>query len=280
MLKRVITGVVAFLLFFPVLLFSGHPIGSYGFVIVLGILATIAMHELTGCFRVRKNYVIMAMTYLFGIIITALTVFLRESDKYSAYLISTGFLFLFIVFAIAMFNIGKIKYTQVASFVATCFYVVCGFLSIIGLRYTDFGNNLFLLVFIGAWATDTGAYFVGVIFGKHKLIPSVSPKKTIEGALGGILGCVIGYLIFGICVEHFYGREANYIALACTAVFVAVISQIGDLIASYIKREQGIKDYGVVLPGHGGIMDRFDSIIAVAPVIFGVVAIWGVKLIG
>lgn len=280
MKKRVITGIIAFLLFFPVLLFSGHYIGKYGFMIVMGLLSLTALHETCDCFGLKKNYLILFSTYIFAIAVTLITVFLRESEKYIAFILCTGFLFLFFVLAVAMFNIGKIKYTQAASLVATSFYVICGFLSIIALRYTEFGNHLFLLIFIGAWSTDTGAYFVGVLFGKHKLIPSVSPKKTVEGAFGGILGCVVGYLIFGFCIDYFYNISANYIALSCTAVFIAVISQIGDLIASYIKREQGIKDFGFVLPGHGGILDRFDSIIAVAPAIFGIVAILGVKLIG
>lgn len=280
MKKRVITGVIAFLLFFPVLLFSGHPIGKYGFMIVMGLLAFIALHEACDCFGLKKNYPILFSTYFFAIAVTLITVFLRENDKYVAFVLCAGFLFLFLVLSIAMFNIGTIKYTQAASLVATSFYVICGFLSIIALRYTEFGNHLFLLIFIGAWSTDTGAYFVGVIFGKHKLIPSVSPKKTVEGAFGGILGCVLGYLIFGLCISYFYNIPANYIALACVAAFIAIISQIGDLIASYIKREQGIKDFGFVLPGHGGILDRFDSIIAVAPAILGIVTILGVKLIG
>jgi len=279
-LKRVITGVVALALFLPVLIFSGNSIGKYGFMIVLGLLALIGLHELCDCFGFKKHYAIRIPTYLFAIAVTVLTVLFRGTEDYVAYIVCTAFIFLFIIFAISMFNIGKINYTQVASLAATAFYVICGFLSIIALRYTEYGQYLFILVFIGAWATDTGAYFIGVLFGKHKLIPSVSPKKTVEGAFGGILGCVLGYVIFGICIEQIYSVSANYIALACAAVLIAIISQIGDLIASYIKREQGIKDFGFIFPGHGGILDRFDSIIAVAPVIFGIVAILGVKLIG
>jgi phosphatidate cytidylyltransferase len=133
------------------------------------------------------------------------------------------------------------------------------------------GKYIYLLIFIGAWMTDTGAYFIGVFFGKHKLIPEVSPKKTVEGAFGGVLGCIVGYVIFGVILNIFFDVTVNYIALILLAIVISVISQCGDLIASYVKRERGIKDYGSIFPGHGGMMDRFDSIIAVAPVILGII---------
>ena len=96
-------------------------------------------------------------------------------------------------------------------------------------------------------------------------------KKTVEGALGGILGCVVGYLIFALILNAFFEVKVNYIVLILLAIIISVISQCGDLIASYVKRDKGIKDYGAIFPGHGGMMDRFDSIIAVAPIILSIV---------
>lgn len=169
-----------------------------------------------------------------------------------------------------MFSCGNIKFSQAAELVSVTCYIIIGFLSIILLRkWPETGQYLYLLIFIGAWMTDTGAYFVGVLFGKHKLIPAVSPKKTVEGAVGGVFGCVIGYAVYGLILDKCFSVSVNYIALLILAVVIAVVSQLGDLIASYIKREQGIKDFGFIFPGHGGVMDRFDSIIAVAPVIYG-----------
>ena len=101
-------------------------------------------------------------------------------------------------------------------------------------------------------------------FGKHKLIPDVSPKKTVEGSIGGIVFCALGYIIYGLLVSKFFEVEMNIIALAVFGVLVSVISQVGDLAASLIKREYGVKDYGRLFPGHGGVLDRFDSVIAVA----------------
>ncbi|MBQ8448703.1 MAG: phosphatidate cytidylyltransferase [Clostridia bacterium] len=280
MLKRIITGVVAFALFLPILVFSGHEIGKYVFMAVIGALALIATDEMCGCFSVRKVWFISIPTYLFAIGTTLITIFFRGTSMYIPYLVCAAFAFAFIVFVASMFNTGKVKYTAAAAHVATVLYVICGFLSIIGLRYVEMGTYLFYLIFIGSWCTDSFAYFVGVAIGKHKLIPQVSPKKTVEGAIGGVLGAVIGFLVYGVCLAKFADNvTVNYVAMAISAVGIAVVSQLGDLVTSFIKREQGIKDYGKVLPGHGGIMDRFDSIIAVAPIITAIVTVLGVELL-
>ena len=122
----------------------------------------------------------------------------------------------------------------------------------------------FLLVFITAWVSDSMAYIVGSLIGKHKLIPEVSPKKTVEGAVGGVVFAIIGCLLYGLIIELLTDVEANYLSLSLIGLTLSVVSQLGDLIASLIKREYGVKDYSNLLPGHGGIMDRFDSVLAVS----------------
>ena len=112
------------------------------------------------------------------------------------------------------------------------------------------------------------AYVVGSLFGKHKLIPEISPKKTIEGAIGGVVSATVAYLLFGLILDLAIPNiEVNYIILVLFGLVLSVVSQLGDLIASLIKREHNIKDYGKLLPGHGGIMDRFDSIMAVSTIL-------------
>lgn len=125
------------------------------------------------------------------------------------------------------------------------------------------GSIYIWLVFISAFATDTFAYFTGVTIGKHKLYPRVSPKKTIEGSLGGIIGCLITVMIFSV-----YFKLDNLIAIAILSIILSVMSQIGDLTASTIKRTANIKDYGDIIPGHGGILDRFDSILFTTPIVY------------
>ncbi|MBR6676258.1 MAG: CDP-archaeol synthase [Clostridia bacterium] len=116
--------------------------------------------------------------------------------------------------------------------------------------------------------TDTFAYFCGRLFGRHKLIPSVSPKKTIEGSIGGIIFCIIGCVVYRLVLGQMNVESLPAIWIfAVLGLLVSIVSQIGDLIFSLIKRRYGIKDYGILFPGHGGVLDRFDSVIATAPLI-------------
>ena len=125
------------------------------------------------------------------------------------------------------------------------------------------GMSLYWLIFICSWGCDTCAYAVGVLIGKHKLAPVLSPKKSVEGAIGGTVGAALLGFLYG---SFFMSDKAGVCALICAVG--AVLSQIGDLTASAIKRNHDIKDYGHLIPGHGGILDRFDSVIFTAPVIF------------
>jgi len=134
---------------------------------------------------------------------------------------------------------------------------------------------LYLLPFVGAWVSDTFAYFTGRLLGRHKLIPEVSPKKTVEGCIGGIVFAIIAMLVFGLVIDLFFEPiGVNYTVLGLMGLILSIISQVGDLIASIIKREEGVKDYGNILPGHGGITDRFDSVYTVAMLGFVVCAIF------
>ena len=124
-------------------------------------------------------------------------------------------------------------------------------------------SNLVWLIVITAFGTDVMAYFSGYIFGKHKLCPKISPKKTIEGSIGGILGSVILSGLFG----YFFMPD---IIVHCLVIGVlgGIVSQFGDLTASIFKRKMGIKDYGNLIPGHGGILDRFDSVLFTGPMVY------------
>ncbi|MTI48027.1 phosphatidate cytidylyltransferase [Sporosalibacterium faouarense] len=125
------------------------------------------------------------------------------------------------------------------------------------------GNILIWLVFVIAIATDTFALFVGVAFGKRKLAPKLSPKKTIEGSIGGIVASVIATFIFALIF-----KIDDIIMLCVLSFFTSILSQVGDLTASKIKRIAGIKDFGNIMPGHGGVLDRFDSILFTAPIVY------------
>ncbi len=131
-------------------------------------------------------------------------------------------------------------------------------------RMADEGLKLVWLIFIASWICDTCAYLTGMLFGKHKLTPRLSPKKSVEGAIGGVAGAAAVGFLYGVIIS--LGDAAWVSAVICAAG--AVISQFGDLTASAIKRNHDIKDYGKLIPGHGGILDRFDSVIITAPIVF------------
>lgn len=124
----------------------------------------------------------------------------------------------------------------------------------------------FFTVFIFAWGADTGAYFTGTFIGKHKIAPEISPKKTLEGCLGGVASAVVLSCLLGVAYGPHWSQ--NYLRLCIFAVIFSVIGMFGDLFTSFIKRDCGIKDYGKIMPGHGGVLDRFDSVLFIAPFYF------------
>ena len=151
------------------------------------------------------------------------------------------------------------------------FFYVCFLISHVYLtrQYTH-GNAFVWLIFFSAFGCDVGAYFTGMAFGKHKLIPQLSPKKTVEGSIGGIVVAVAICVIYGVILEaknELVGVDT--VLLCCiTGMVGSVFSQIGDLAASAMKRYVGIKDFGKIMPGHGGVLDRFDSVLFTAPVVY------------
>jgi phosphatidate cytidylyltransferase len=149
------------------------------------------------------------------------------------------------------------------------FYVGVMLSYVYQIRTLENGLYLAVLIFICSWGCDTCAYCVGMLIGKHKMSPILSPKKSVEGAVGGVLGTALLTVIYGLIFKEQMGLEQNgIIILAVIAAVAGLISMVGDLCASAIKRNYDIKDYGKLIPGHGGIMDRFDSMMITAPIIY------------
>lgn len=142
-------------------------------------------------------------------------------------------------------------------------YLLC---SIMRIRSMELGSALVLLPFLLAFVSDSGAYFAGIFLGKHKLAPIISPKKTVEGMFGGIAAAILGMMIYGLVLWLCLGYRVNFLYGVLYGVVGSVASVLGDLTFSVIKRQTGIKDYGNLIPGHGGILDRFDSMTVVGPV--------------
>ena len=175
-------------------------------------------------------------------------------------------LFLFVY----VFTFPRYKAHQVMAAVFAWLYapMMLSFIYLIreGLEY---GNYLVWLVFLCSWGSDTCAYAVGVLFGKHKMTPKLSPKKSVEGAVGGVAGAALLFILYTHYVVNQYTDMTMPLLLAgVLGAAGALVSMVGDLAASAVKRDHDIKDYGKLIPGHGGIMDRFDSVIVAAPLIF------------
>ncbi len=267
MKTRVITAVVAVGLIFPFFWWS-ESLGrtdarSYLFPGLFALVTLFAVWELLHCVGLNKNYFISVPLYLTALAFPILARVLENSDLFVRIFWLTALVETVYLFGVIVFRFGKIDMGKIALVGMTSFYVIGAFSAMVLLRDMEMGKYIYLIPFIFGWVTDTFAYFCGRLFGRHKLIPTVSPKKTVEGAIGGIVFCALATWLYGFIVSKCFEVSPNYLALILTGLAVSVVSMIGDLVMSAIKREYGIKDYGKLLPGHGGILDRFDSSIAV-----------------
>ncbi len=267
---RILTAIIGIPLVVVVLLYSNTIVLP----IVLALASAVGEYEMLGCIRQRKKLEVAIPSILYAATVPfSVRYVVGFSERDSYFLAVFGvvtFIYMFYLMSLAVVSKGTKSIGDMTLTAATAMYITVGFSSMVMLRdmnYNDnnFGFYLFMLIFIGAWIPDGAGYFCGRAFGKHKLIPDVSPKKTVEGAIGGVVFGGISFVAFGAIVGAVTELDPRYISLAVTGCVVAIVSIFGDLIASLIKRQYGIKDYGKLFPGHGGVMDRFDSIIAIAP---------------
>ncbi len=251
MLKRILTAVVALLLLLPILIWGG----AWGSVSLFALISGFCVYEMLGCCGLRKNILIS----VFSIAVSVGAVFLPiEYNIFEMALIIVAAVVcaLVLLMLLAVFMHKTVDIERLLMFFSLLIYITAGFACLSTLRIT-FGMWPVAFVLCVSWCTDTFAYFSGMLFGKKKLCPEISPKKTIAGAVGGTLFGTLG----GVVVFLIVGRNPIF---ALSALPLSIVSQLGDLAASVIKRRFGIKDYGKIFPGHGGVLDRFDSIIPVS----------------
>ncbi len=176
---------------------------------------------------------------------------------------------LVLLMAVYVFTYPKYRTEQMLAVFFGVFYVAVMLSYVYQTRMLVRGAYVVWLVFLCSWGCDTCAYCVGVLFGKHKMAPVLSPKKSIEGAVGGVVGTALLTVLYGMIFKQAMGITVTEVwLLAGISMAGALISMVGDLTASAIKRNYEIKDYGTLIPGHGGILDRFDSVIFTAPIIY------------
>lgn len=276
MKQRIITGFIVIMIMIPILFLAQTPILP----IAVAIGSVIAMFEIMRCIGLQKAYVFAIPLYVIAAGVPFLARILALGSLYAKetpsmpsphlaqYASVLTIVMLLYFFTVAIFSRGKYNLSNVCVLFVTSAYILLGFNSIIVMHDNEVGGHiLHFAIFVSAWMTDVFAYFCGMLFGrggKHKLIPDVSPKKTVEGSIGGTVFCIIGMMIFAWICSFSTEYNANILMFALAGVLASVVSQIGDLLMSYVKRHYGIKDFSQLFPGHGGVLDRFDSILAVS----------------
>lgn len=261
MKQRILTAIICLpllgVLFFPTPVIVG----------VIMLAALVGMHEYYQAIGLAEKKVLCLMGYLATVVIPLGIYYLTDTALILVYL------YVVALFVLMLASKNQVTFKDIALLAMGLIYIPYFLSHIIYIRDLELGHIYIWLVFVGAFLTDSCAYFVGCSVGGKKLCPTISPKKTVAGAIGGVVGCGISFILFGIVINTFFaaslqGESLHLLRLFLLGLITSVVSQIGDLIASMLKRQCGIKDFGTLLPGHGGILDRCDSIIMVAPVIF------------
>ncbi len=239
------------------------PLGGWPLTALLAAVSVIGMSEL---FQIEQMQTAApAVTAYLGACVYYVLCMLGASAPAQGMVLA---LTVIAVLAVYVFAFPKFKARQVITAVFGLIYVAVFLSFVLKLRNMDGGAYLVWLIFLASWGADTCAYCVGMLFGKHKMTPVLSPKKSVEGAVGGVIGAALLGALYGVIFGEKLQMARPVLDLVILCAGGALISMVGDLAASGIKRDHGIKDYGKLIPGHGGILDRFDSVILVAPVIY------------
>ena len=238
----------------------------FGGEVLFSLLLAISLIGMMELYRVLKmNKSILAYTGYLACIVFYGIVYFNKMELIFPFLIA----FLLVLMAVYVFSFPKFHSDQVTLVYFGLIYVGVMLSFIYRVRILDHGFLLVWMIFIGAWGADTCAYLVGRKFGKHKMAPILSPKKSVEGLFGGIFGAaLIGFLFATLLKSQLTTISNPQLSFAIIGGCSALISTVGDLAASAIKRNHEVKDYGTLIPGHGGILDRFDSIIFTAPIVY------------
>lgn len=270
MKTRIISGAVAIVLLVGLTFLHATVVFNIGFALI----GALAVYELFRAENLDKDeYLFLTLSEIFALKCPISVYLLPDSDGSGLMMILTQYIlsaFAYIVIAtiILLYRhkslpTGKFYLcTGYTALISLCMTSICGIVRLSG----SLAVLCLVFTYMGSWIADSGAYFAGTFFGKHKLCPEISPKKTVEGLVGGAVTNALAFGIFAFLVNKISGVNSfNPFIYAVIGIACCFLGLIGDLTASLIKRECGIKDYGNIMPGHGGAMDRFDSVIYVAP---------------
>ncbi|HZJ78031.1 MAG TPA: phosphatidate cytidylyltransferase [Clostridia bacterium] len=277
---RIITGILGVALSVLAMFYLFTPL----FGILLSFLTVIAVFEIERAAQISNRFIIFVSLLFAAVVPSAIEYDLLEKLDVSLSVVLIVYLILMLLLMLAQYKKTRFEHVTMAFFASLA--VPFAFSSLLLIRdvYLAFPNSfekkhgfyLVALVLVCSWLTDTFAYFIGVNFGKHKMCPVISPKKTVEGAIGGIVLTLVSNLIILYIFNNFiFAKELMPLwVIVPISVVLSVVSMLGDLSASTIKRNYDIKDFGKFFPGHGGVMDRFDSALFVAPFVYATITIF------
>lgn len=266
MQTRIISAAVALVIAIIVLLLHN----TFVFNLAIGLISALAIAEIFKATKRIKFTIPAVMCCAYAFIDAFMPVFYRKGwlSFFSPSLYFGLFVLGMCLFYLKFYEI--FKYKDLFFMIGVGYLIPYSFGTLIAMsNYYKGGVFLVVLTLSAAWLADSGAYFAGTFFGKTKLCPNISPKKTVEGLVGGVISNGILMLLISLCFDACTdGYDPRYFFIFLSGMLAALIGLIGDLTASEIKRQCGIKDYGNIMPGHGGVMDRFDSVLLVAPFMY------------
>ena len=263
MKTRIISAIVAIILAVVILFFHNTIV----FNIAISLFTVIMLYEIFTALKILEFKLSTCVCYVFGVVFPILSYSSLYKFKLPFILICV-----FALFCTFLYQHEKLPFEKLASMITSTALITFAMNSLITIKLSNEKYGVFLLILslCGAWLADTGAYFAGTLMGKHKLCPSISPKKTVEGLIGGTITNALLFIGIGLIYSLFQANkdniiDINYFYIAILGMLCSLIGLLGDLSASLLKRQCGIKDYGNIMPGHGGVLDRFDSILFVVP---------------
>lgn len=263
MKTRIVSGATILAFIAAVIIFNeSFPIALN---IVIALISVLCVNEIITALGLSKKYILLIPSLAMSALIPFVQNHIQQQLLY--------FVFTIILFAALIFCHKFVTFREVGVIYSMALLIPSALETIINLRHLGGHHGMFyaMIAIFSAWIADTGAYFAGSFWGKHKLCPEISPNKTIEGAIGGLILNTVAMIFFGYlfhAIYYAYKVDISYLTLLLIGVGGSVMSILGDLSFSLIKRSCHIKDFGQAIPGHGGILDRFDSVIFVAPFVY------------
>ncbi|WP_078380869.1 phosphatidate cytidylyltransferase [Sutcliffiella halmapala] len=254
MKQRIITAVIAAAVFLPIVIYGGLP-----FVIFMYLLATVGLYEALKMKGFSITSIPGFLSFLLILVLLVPSAWIPTDFVFAK--VDVLLLIALLLLTYTVISKNKFTFDDVGFILISTVYVGMGFFYFIEIREISLAYVFFALIVI--WTTDSGAYFIGKSLGRNKLWPEISPNKTVEGSLGGVVCAIVVAVIFQFTV----GFEHSLLITILIASILSVVGQIGDLAESALKRHYQVKDSGKLLPGHGGILDRFDSLLFVLPLL-------------